>query len=216
MSRMRTHRSIILVAGAFAFSACASSKGALDDGGKRATAADYAPLEAGASWTYSMAYLGQTGEETITMVGEKDGYWEDDHGGAFRHTHDGLRDKQRYLIRHPLMPGNKWKTIVSASAVEHNEILSVGERCETTAGSFDDCVVVESSIRRDKNMTMFIRWTWAKGIGLVKLETEAEIAGKGRVPQVKQSLVRYTVGKGGSSTVQPPAEQDDGPDNWSR
>jgi hypothetical protein len=199
--------------------ACASSSAGVNGSDREPKSTDYYPLEIGASWTYNVAYPGQQGEMTVTITGEKDGYFVDDHEGAFRHTHDGLRDKQRYLIRHPLMKGNNWKTIVSASAVEHNEILSVGEKCESAAGSFSDCLVIQSSIRRDKSMTLYLTWTFARDIGLVKLETEAELTGKGRIPQVKQSLVKYTVGKGAPAPTPPVESKSDAegaPDSWVR
>ena len=60
----------------------------------------------------------------------------------------------------------------------------------------------------------------ARGIGLVKLETEAEITGKGRIPQVKQSLVKYTVGKGGTPKTgeapKPKTDAEGAPETWSR
>jgi hypothetical protein len=181
-------------------------------------AADYAPLAIGKSMTYQVSYPGQKGEMTVVITGEKDGYFLDDREGAFRHTSEGLRDKQRYLIRHPLNAGETWKTVVSASAVEHNKIISAGERCECLAGTFPDCLVVESTIRRDAKVSLIVRWTWAKGLGLVKLETEAEIAGQGRVPQVKQSLVRY--GSLGEPSQESPGKQGDSeeeaPNNWTR
>lgn len=197
---------------------CATSQGGERSPPPRATARDYAPLAVGASWTYATDYLGDKGEMTVTILGEKDGYFIDDKKSELRHTPEGLRDRQRYLIRGPIEVGNGWKTVVSASAVEHNRIISVGERCESQAGPFEDCLVVESSVRRDKNMTLHIRWTWARSIGLVKLETEAEVGGR-RIPQVRQSLVRYAVG-GGKKAVEPPAAADsaseDAPPRWER
>jgi hypothetical protein len=178
------------------------------------TAADYAPLQIGKSWTYQVSYPGQKGEMTVTIKDQKDGFYIDDREGAFKLTQDGLRDKQRYLIRHPLTKDATWKTVVSASAVEHNKIVSIGETCSCMAGGFDDCLVIESSIRRDAKVTLIVRWTWAKGIGLVKLETEADIVGQGRVPQVKQSLIRYSA----APTQKPEIKEngDDGPDSWTK
>jgi hypothetical protein len=174
------------------------------------------PLAIGASWTYAMHYPGQDGELTITIVNEKDGYFVDDHKGAFRHTRDGLRDEHRYLIRHPLQAGNAWKTVVSPSAIEHAKILSVGQPCESQAGKFDDCVVVESSLRGDPKHTLYIQWTWAKSVGLVKLETEMDETGKGRTPMVKQSLIRYALGGQGSPKVKTSSAADAPPGGWER
>ena len=152
---------------------------------------DYVPLKVGAARTYAVKFPGQTGKRTITIIKQEDGYFVDDAGGAFRITKDGLRDRARYLIRKPIQEGHSWKAIVSASAVEHYRIISVGQPCRSQAGSFSDCLVVESTVRRDKSMSLRIRWSWAKAIGLAKIETFAEIKDKGRVPQTEQSLVHY-------------------------
>lgn len=194
-------------------SACASSQ-KNESPEMVATARDYAPLQIGKSWTYQVSYPGQKGEMTVTLVGEKDGYLVDDRDAHFKFTQEGLRDKQRYLIRHPLTAGATWQTVVSASAVEHNKILSVAEACDSVSGSYPDCLVVESSIRRDPKVTLIIRWTWAKNVGLVKLETEAEIAGQGRVPQVKQSLIRFGTAE---SKGEPKAQDsEEPPDTWTK
>lgn len=210
---------LALLALSGSLSACATAKSGADRA-LPVTAADYSPLAVGATWTYAVSYPGQKGEMTVRVVGEKDGWLTDDRGSELRHTPDGLRDRQRYLIRHPLEAGASWKTVVSASAVEHNKILSVGERCETTAGPFPDCIVIESSVRRDQNVTLIARFTWAKGVGLVKLETEAEIAGRGRVPQVKQTLLRWSArGDTAARPGEPPPadpEPDEAPDRWER
>ncbi len=176
------------------------------------SAKDYAPFALGASWTYAVNYLGQKAEQTITIVKEEEGYFVDDQPGPaqgrFRHTAEGLRDPTRFLIRLPLEEGNEWKAIVSASAIEHYRIIGVGQPCESQAGRFQDCLIIESRLRRDEKMTLFARWSWARGIGLVKIETEAEIKGKGRIPQTERSLVHYSL-NGRSAT-------DDGPDSWSK
>lgn len=188
---------------------CATTGSDTDQGSSKPSAADYAPYAVGASWTYAINYLGEQAEQTVTILREEQGYFVDDQQGRFRLTGAGLRDPQRFLIRNPLEEGNSWKAIVSASAVEHYRITGVGEPCESKAGRFSDCLVVESRLRKDENVTLHARWTWAKGVGLVKVETEADIEGKGRVPQTERSLVHYDLSGG--------PEQDDGaPDSWSK
>ncbi len=185
------------------------------------SAADYAPLEVGAKWTYKMNFQGQQGEQTVEVLEKTDdGYFRDNQQGELRIVSDGLRDRARYLIREPLAPGNTWKAIVSASAVERYRIDSVGERCSAVAGSFEDCLVITSEIRRDEDVTLHARFTWAKGIGLVKMETEAEIKGQ-RSPQTKRSLVRYSLASGSSGAADGAAGEGEGdeegaPDAWER
>jgi hypothetical protein len=216
---------------AFSLSACASgggrAGGSTGELGSTTTAADYVPLKPGASWTYDVAYPGQNGEMTVTLVGEKDGFVIDDKNGAFRLTQDGLRDRDRYLIKHPLVAGTKWSSVVGPSAVEHAEIVSVGSPCETVGGAFADCLVVLSQIRRDASMSLRIRWTWAKGVGLAKFETEAEVQGKGVIPQVKQSLKHYALEgplpekkaaapAGAGAPAKAPASVEEPPPRWER
>lgn len=157
--------------------------------GRIVSARDYAPVHVGDAKTYAVRFQGQTGRRTVRVTGQDGAYFVDDAGGALRHTPEGLRDRQRYLIRHPLEAGRTWKAILSASAVERYRIVSVGASCEAHAGRFEDCLVVEASLRRDESLTLFSRFTWARGVGLVKVSTEVEIAGQGRVPQTEQSLV---------------------------
>lgn len=181
--------------------------------------AAYAPLGVGYAWTYAVRFPGQTGERTVRIV-ERDaeGYFVDDAGGALRHTSTGLRDRKRYLVKAPLEVGQSWKSVVSASAVERFEILSVGEPCDTKAGRFSDCVRVASSLRRSDEVTLVAEFTWARDIGLVKIETIAEVAGKGRIPQTEQSLLRYELDgvSGGAETGAVATEEEDAPPEWSR
>lgn len=191
--------------------ACASAQVA--EPSDEATAKDYAPLEIGASWNYEMNYLGQSGEMKVELVAEKDGYVVDNRNGSLKHTEEGLRDKDRYLIRNPLKAGAKWKAVVGPSAVEHAEIVSVGEPCDTKAGRFGDCLVVHGWMRRDDKTTLHIEWTWARGVGLARVETTAEIRGQGRVPQTRQVLRSYALER--ASAAEPASLEADGaPSVW--
>lgn len=178
-----------------------------------AVAEDYAPLRVGASWTYSMWFQGQTGERTVTVTGQKDGYFIDTERARLKHTPEGLRDPARFLIRNPVEAGQAWKAIVSASAVERYTILSVGEPCTSEAGAFLDCLVVEASLRQNTDVVLRNRFTWARDVGLVKIETEAEIKGK-REPQTRQSLIHYRLQ--GASKDADKASSDTPPDRWER
>lgn len=172
--------------------------------------ADYVPLEVGNSWTYAVKFPGQSGERTVRIVEQdEEGYFAFDAGGKLRVSDDGLRDAQRYLVRTPLDAGRTWKAVVSVGAVEHYRIESVGEACSARAGRFDDCLVVRSSLRRDENVTLEVEFVWARDVGLVKISTAANIAGKGKVPQTEQSLVAYRVGRG--EVEAPPTEAPSAP-----
>ncbi len=225
----------LLPAAALALSALACAGAPVAPPAPSRTAADYSPLKKGAAWLYEVDYPGQKGEMLVRMTGEVEGYAVDDRGGSFRHSVDGLRDRDRFLIKQPLEPGASWKSVVGPSAVEHMTIESVGAPCESPAGSFPDCVVVVGKLRRDKTMSLSITWTWARDVGLVRLETAAEFEGKGTVPQVSQRLKWYSLDGAPppASTLPPPpgarpppptpaapaptapaAGGDDGPDTW--
>jgi hypothetical protein len=170
--------------------ACAHAPVDSSDPESEPSVAEYAALRVGAQRTYAVQFQGQTGRRTITVRGEKDGYYLDDAGGAWALTPEGLRDRDRYLIRRPLAAGTSWSAVQSASAVEHYEIRQVGQPCTVRAGRFDDCLVVESRLRRDASMTLFATWTWVRGVGLARVETRAQIEGQ-MVPQTEQDLVHY-------------------------
>lgn len=183
-----------MLVGACASAPSASREGGADDPG---ALADYVQLRPGAARTYAVRFPGQEGEMTVTVIGERDGWIVDDRGGRLRLTAEGLRDPDRYLVRTPLEPGATWTSILSASAVERYRIVSVGDPCEVRAGAFEDCLVVESTIRRDDRMQLTARWTWVRGVGLGRVETIATVDGRS-VPQTRQDLVHYDLdGSGG-------------------
>lgn len=197
-------------------SGCASAPSPPADPGPEVAA--YAPLEAGSFWTYAVRFPGQTGERTVRLVGvDEDGWWVDDAGGAFRISRAGLRDRERVLIRAPLEVGRTWKAVLSPRAVEHYRLASIGEACTARAGRFEDCLVVRSRLRRDEQVSLEVTFTWARDVGLVKVETAALIDGRS-VPQTEQSLIRYRIGEGRANPQAPaPADEGpEGPDTWDR
>ena len=174
-------------------------------------ARDYAPLAVGASWTYETNLLGDRtkGSVLIRITDKFKGFYRDSAGAEYRHTANGLRDRTRYLIRNPLRVGQQWKATLSAAAVEHYTIVSIGQPCDTRAGQFGDCLVVTAFQRRNKREVQHVTYTWVRSVGLAKVLVEGEVSGKGRFKQSELSLVQYRLsGRRG---------QDEGaPDNWNR
>lgn len=170
--------------------------------------AEYAQLVPGSARTYAVQFPGQKGEMTVRVTGrDEEGWIVDDRGGKFRLTNEGLRDSQRYLIRAPLESGATWKSILSASAVENYRIVDVGSPCEVRAGRFPDCLVIESTLRRDRRMQLVARWTWIRGVGLGRVETTAQVDGR-PVPQTRQDLVHFDRGGPASTSgTSTPVEQ---------
>jgi hypothetical protein len=155
--------------------------------------AEYYPLAVGNRWTYDVNFLGERREHTVELVGRRqDGFFLDRDGGAIGLDGFGLGDGQRYLLRPPLVPGRDWSVVLSVSSVERYRVLSVGEPCSAPAGSFPDCVVVEGRNRVDPRTTLVNTLTFARGVGIVRVETVAE-AGEKRVPQSTRVLTSYAL-----------------------
>jgi hypothetical protein len=83
--------------------------------------------------------------------------------------------------------------VVSVETTEHYKILSAGQPCALPAGKFNDCVVVESRVRVPQG-NLRNEMTFVRGIGLARVATELDAAGK-QVPQVSLELVAFTLGK---------------------
>ncbi|MBX2813703.1 MAG: hypothetical protein KTR25_17940 [Myxococcales bacterium] len=159
-----------------------------------AQVAPYMPLARGHQWTYAVRFPGQTGRRTVRILyQDRDGFFVDDSGGAFKFTEGGLRDRHRYLIRAPLSVGRYWNAMISPQVVETYELVSVGEPCECLVGRFEDCLQVVSRIRKDDRVTLQGQFTWARGVGLVKITTSAILDGQGEVPQTEQNLIGYRI-----------------------
>jgi hypothetical protein len=71
-----------------------------------------------------------------------------------------------------------------------------GVTCEAPAGVFQDCVQVEGRNRVDQDTTLINTFTFAPGVGLVRIQVEAERAGR-RIPQTWLELTSYQVKKPG-------------------
>ena len=218
---------LVLFGWLFAFAAvvgCASggSTGAPEEEETYGVAArDYAPLAVGASWTYETNVLGDTtkGSVLIRIVDRFEGFYRDSAGAEYRHTSGGLRDRIRYLIRNPLKPGFKWKATLSTAAVEHFTIESVGEPCETKAGSFGDCLVITAYQRRNDRETQHVTYTWVRSVGLAKILVEGEVKGRGRFKQTELSLIQYNLsGQSGAQPAPPPpaATDEEGAPAWNQ
>lgn len=155
-------------------------------------AEEYYPLALGNSWTLDRSALGEKAEFTVSIVGFKNGEYEDSTGAHLVIDRDGIRDSKRFLLREPLAAGTKWHNVVSASSVEHYEIVSVGHSCESPAGSWSDCLTVVSRNRIADGRGLVNEMVYAKGVGLVSISTTLEDRGN-RIPQVSFVLRRYSL-----------------------
>jgi hypothetical protein len=152
----------------------------------------YLPLAMGNTWIYERDHLGATGEERVEIVREERGYFVDTRGNALQVDAFGVRDSNRYLLRHPVEAGSQWTNVVSVSSMERYKILDAGYTCDTPAGTFRDCVRVESQNRIDADRTLVNEMTFAPGVGIVRVSLFLQEKGR-RIPQGGLALKSFTV-----------------------
>jgi len=167
---------------ALATSACTKSAPPPEVTPPRIRAADYQPLAIGNAWSYAGKMMNQPVERTITIIGVQNRFFVDDANGKLRVDAEGLRDDRRYLLKDPIQKGNRWKSIVSVSSTEHYEILDTGFNAQTPAGHFQDCVLVRGVNRIDREREMSTEWTFAPGVGIVRIATSVKVGDKD-IPQ---------------------------------
>jgi hypothetical protein len=188
-------RAVTLASCAVLLAACAKR---VDSGAESApvgTPAEFYPLAVGNRWVYEANFLGQQRESTVEIQGQTQGFFRDSMGGQLTVDAFGVRDDKRYLLREPLAPGRTWTNVVSVSSVEHYTILDAGLNCEAPAGKFESCVRVEVKNRVDDKTTLVNQMTFAKGVGLVRVEVWAQTQGK-RIPQTQLLLKEYALKTG--------------------
>ncbi|HYH97562.1 hypothetical protein [Hyalangium sp.] len=186
---------LALVAAALGWGGCASSKPAVDETPRdSARLGDYYPLAVGNSWSYLVNGRGDKRVD-VQILKEEDGFFHDSQGGQLMVDSFGIRDQKRYLLRGPVEPGRTWTNVVSVSSTERYQILQAGVSCESRAGVFQDCVQVEGRNRVDAETTLINTFTFAPGVGLVRIQVEAERNGQ-RIPQTWLELTSYQVKPG--------------------
>jgi hypothetical protein len=191
MKFSKTVRGLGVLAAALALGACAKRVDGNPDAPSSEPMARYYPLAVGNHWTYLV-----NGREDkavdVKVLKEEDGYFVDNQGGQLRVDSFGVRDPKRYLLRGPVEVGRSWTNVVSVSSTERYQIVEAGSPCEVPAGSFKNCVRVEARNRVDPTVTIVGSWTYAPGVGMVRMEMSAERDGK-RVPQTWLELKSYQV-----------------------
>ena len=153
--------------------------------------AHYYPLEVGNRWSYRIA--GSSGGlQTVELVGRQQDAFVDQNGGQLTIDEEGIHDGARYLLKAPVRTGTRWSNVISATATEHYRIVSALAPCEVPAGRFDDCAVVEARQRVDDAVTLSNTMTFARGVGLVRVQVAAHTA-RGEIPQSELVLEDYDV-----------------------
>jgi hypothetical protein len=152
----------------------------------------YYPLAVGNQWTYLVNGREDKPVDVKVLEENAEGYFVDNQGGQLKVDAFGVRDPKRYLLRGPLEVGRSWNNVVSVSSTERYQIVQAGVPCESPAGSFQNCVQVEARNRVDQGTTIVAAWTYAPGVGMVRMEMSAERNGQ-RVPQTSLQLKSYRV-----------------------
>lgn len=187
---------LVLVTLALGWGGCASTPAAVEEKPRDSSRlGDYYPLAVGNRWSYRVNGRGDKNVD-VKILKEEEGFFHDSQGGQLMVDSFGIRDQKRYLLRGPVEPGRSWSNVVSVSSTERYEILQAGIPCEAPAGTFQDCVRVEARNRVDQETTLVNTFTFAPGVGLVRIQVDAERGGR-RIPQTWLELTSYQVQKPG-------------------
>jgi hypothetical protein len=187
------------LAGLAALAGCASAPAAARTPGPTSAApADYFPLAVGNEWVYvdrspTLPRNAAPPQRVVRILSRSaDGFFADNERGELRADTDCLRDRQRRLLCTPIRAGNGWVSVTGVSATERYEIVAVGERVETPAGTFDGCVRVRAHLRAGPAAENVLELTYAPGVGPVRIETFAVVDGK-TAAQVRAELRSHSL-----------------------
>lgn len=155
----------------------------------------YLPLAVGAEWTYEAKGGGKTSRDTIRIVGRDGAWFLDDHRGRIRYEADGVRDRDRYLLRAPLVPGRGW-TAVENLVVQRFEVAAVDARLTVPAGTYEKVLVIRNDQALPNGVRYVTEWSYAPGVGLVSLRTSTLSGGRTQ-EQTSLQLVGFKAGTAG-------------------
>ncbi|MGO8970173.1 MAG: hypothetical protein ACLQDQ_11465 [Myxococcaceae bacterium] len=156
------------------------------------SAARYFPLAVGNRWSYRATTGGSNAVEVVEIRGVQDGQYSDNKGRLLWVSPDGLRDQSRVILRSPVETGRSWTVVLGPDSMEHWRINSVGTPCNAPAGSFPDCVQVESRVSPAQDVQLVNRITFAAGVGVVSIRTTLLRNGV-ETPQTELLLTAYEV-----------------------
>jgi hypothetical protein len=151
------------------------------------------PLAVGNQWTYKGTLLGQAQESRVTIVKNEGPVFIDDRGGRLMFDREGLRDAKRYLLKAPATTGTSWMSVTSLTSTERFEIVDDTRRAVVPAGTFEKCVFVRALNKIDARKDMVTEWTYAPGVGIVRIETFIQLSGRELVRQGLLELSAYSL-----------------------
>lgn len=189
-----TMRSLLLLPLLAALAGCATSS---RSAGPKSRPADYYPMAVGAEWTWEdqspQLPNGKPSLRTVRVLERtRDGYFRDSARGELR-PGACIEDRSRSLLCGPITLGTRWTSVLSPTATEHYEIVSIAERVTTPAGSFEGCVKVRAVTRAAADTELINEITYAPGVGPVRIEV-ITVAGGKAVPQFRAVLRAWRPG----------------------
>jgi hypothetical protein len=183
---MRSFLTLPLLA---ALAGCAHATGAT---GGSTRPGDYYPLAVGSEWTWEdqspQLPAGRPSYRTVRVLERtSDGFFRDSARGELR-VRDCLEDRARALLCGPIAVGKRWSSVLSPTSTENYEIVAVGERVVTPAGTFDGCVRVRANTRAAAGTELINEISYAPGVGPVRIEVIA--VGNGKAVQQFRAVLR--------------------------
>ncbi len=163
-------------------------------------ARDLVPLAVGNSWEYRVSADGPATTSAVTIVDKSaDGYFIDNLGNRLAPRSDGLFDGDRFLVQEPLEEGHTWIAVPKdqPSVVEKYRIASVAASTNVPAGTFERCVEVEAEQTLQQGV-MKMTWTFAPGVGLIKIQQRITPTGEVERTTMTMELVKYQVQPAGA------------------
>lgn len=162
-------------------------------------ARDLVPLAIGNQWEYRVS-ADAGGATSAVKIVDKDaeGFFIDNLGNKLAPRTDGLFDGNRFLVQEPVEEGHSWIAVPKdqPNVVERYRITSVAASTIVPAGSFQGCVEVEAEQSLQQGI-MKMTWTFAPGVGLIKISQRITPTGASERTTMTMELVKFT--------VQPPA-----------
>lgn len=182
-----------LPTGLVGITACATTAAAPAPGPVRAR--DLVPLAIGNSWEYRVSADGNDATSAVKIVDQDAaGFFIDNLGNRLAPRSDGLFDGDRFLVQEPVEEGHTWIAVPKdqPNVVEKYRIKSVAAAASVPAGVFEGCVEVEAE-QTVKQGTMKMTWTFAPGVGLIKVAQRVAPVGAPERTTMTMELVKYQV-----------------------
>ena len=112
---------------------------------------------------------------------------------------DGVFDGQRFILQDPIVVDHAWTALPKKEAPESYRIVATDAVVTVAAGTFSPCVEVRGEqVARDpesgKVGKLLMSWTYAKGVGLVRVEQRVQLDKNPPVTAVTMELVSFTPG----------------------